>query len=63
MILSAPNVAIQFSKMLVFLTAILPPVIWFAPDSKAMYKSSSDFKPPPKSIFKFVFEAICSNIL
>ena len=29
----------------------------------AICKSLSDFKPPPKSIFKFVFEAIFSNTL
>ena len=46
---------IHFSKIALFLTAILPPVIWLAPLSKAIFKSASDFNPPPKSIFSFVF--------
>ena len=62
-ILSEPYSAIHFSKIALFFTAILPPVIWLAPDSKAIFKSESAFKPPPKSIFNLVCEAICSNIL
>ena len=46
-----------------FLTAILPPVIICAPDEKAILKSSSDFKPPPKSITKLVLVAIDSSTL
>ena len=55
MILSAPYSVIHFSKIALFLTAILPPVIWLAPLSKAIFKSASDFNPPPKSMFSFVF--------
>ena len=61
--LSAPYSAIHFSKIALFFTAILPPVIWLAPLSKAIFKSASDFNPPPKSILSFVLLAICSNIL
>jgi len=42
---------------------MLPPVIILAPELKAIFKSSLDFNPPPKSISKLVFVAIFSNTL
>ena len=56
--LSAPYSSSQLKNSSGFVTAMLPIVTMLAPASKAFFRSSSVFSPPPKSTFKFVASVI-----